>query len=238
MTYCGTCGKPLSSNFCPDDGWPGPKPGAAQNIHSDRSSGPINATMGDNSPIYYGSADQVRPVVRRIRSKPYARILWLRLLAVVTFAGTVCSITGITLKSVAFPGLLDAWTVAGDEASEGLAAMMPAYALLVASAVCFVLVMSLLGSLAFRKYALAPGGTIWEVRDRRLTRTWIEATCTTCNQRSLRLRKRAVGTRTDKTRDSNGNVVEKERAVVEPRLVCVNNPADHVFKLDPALLVD
>ena len=237
MTYCGTCGVLLNSNFCPDDGWPGITPGVAQSIHGDRASGPINATTGNNSPIYYGSAEQVRPLVRRTHSKPYVRILWLRLLAVVTFLGTLCSITGITLKSVALPGLLDAWKVTGDAGSGGLAAMMPAYALLIGSAFCFVLVMSLLGSLAFRKYALAPGGTIWEARGRKLTRSWIEATCPTCNG-SLRLRKRAVGTRTDKTRDSNGNVVEKERAVVEPRLVCLNNPADHVFKLDPALIVD
>lgn len=237
MTYCGSCGEQLNDKYCPKDGWPGvPTSGVSQDIHGDHATGPINATTGNNSPIYYGSADQVRPTVRRLRTASYVRIVWLRLLALVSFAGTVCSITGITLRDFAFPGLLNSWTVADDGGPEALEMMMPAYVLLLVSIVCFVLVTSLLGTLAFRKYALAPGGTIWEIRDRRLTRSWIEASCPICNKRSLRLRKWTVGTKIDKTRDSSGNLVERERAVVEPRLVCRNNPEGHVFKLDPALL--
>lgn len=87
-------------------------------------------------------------------------------------------------------------------------------------------------------YALAPGGTIWEIRRGKLIRTWIEATCPICSKRSLRLRKWTVDTKVVTGTNSKGEPVDRERAVVEPRLVCKNNPEDHVFKLDPALVTD
>lgn len=236
MTYCGTCGNPLTTEFCPDDGWSvGTAPGPSQKAKS--HDGPINMTAGANSPIYYGTADQVSPVPMRTKSRSFVRVAWLRVAAVLTMVGTVCSITGITFKDFEFKGLIESYAGVFTSGQTALA-VIPALMLFLACMLSLVSIIALLGGLGFKKYVMSYGGAIWENRAGRLTRTKLKAECPICHTRTLTLRRITVRTESYKTTNAKGEKVDKERAVREPRLICSRNPSDHIFKFDPALLID
>ena len=237
MSYCGTCGKSLTTQFCPDDGWSATSAqGPSQRAKS--HAGPVNMTAGANSPIYYGTADQVSPVPTRIRSKTYVRMMWLQVAGFFTAVGTVCSITGITLKDFKFTGLVESYRRFLEFGSAALLNGLPAVILFLLCISCSLTIFSFLGGLGYKKYVLSTGGAIWENRAGRLTRSKVDAQCPICHTRTLALRKVTVRTESYKTKNAKGEDVEKERAIKEPRLICSRNPSDHIFKFDPALFTD
>jgi hypothetical protein len=219
--------------------------GVAQNANTTGPRSPIFASgansqnysqLGDNSSIHIGDyLDQLPPMARDKETHAWGATWGLRVAALVALIANLSTIFGLSLGDLHFTGL---WPAIREAFKDGpLVGSAPSvhpavWFTFIGSAAVLSLWLGLRLQLRRKKYLRTIRGSIYERRHGRPTKSRLSGECPIphCGSK-LKLRKIEVARVPYTVKDSQGNLVPKERSEKGDRLVCTENP-DHYFRFD------